>query len=83
MYYRAYLNTKDKFFKEASEYWLQEGIKLGKMEDGALTYKKWSGIEKGYQPELSLLEGVAGIGLVMIHQLADFEMNWDECLLLN
>ncbi len=32
---------------------------------------------------LPFLEGISGIGLVILDYLADYDSNWDECLMIN
>lgn len=83
MFYRMYKETGDQEFKDAFEFWIQDGIDRAIHEDGYAGYKQWKGAEKDWAPETSLLEGVAGIGLSIIDYLADFDTNWDECLMIS
>lgn len=80
---RLFKETNDITFKEASYYWINEGLKMGYHEDGYAGYKKWVGGKGIWEKELSLLEGITGIGLVIIDYLNDNEGNWDECLMLS
>ena len=82
---RIYKETGNEVFKEATEFWIQEGINMAVHEDGYAGYKQWKGgIRKiKWTNEITLLEGVAGIGLAIIDYLASFDSNWDECLMIS
>lgn len=83
MFYRMYKETGDQAFKDAFEFWMQDGIDRATHEDGYAGYKQWKGVDKSWEPEVSLLEGVAGIGLTILDYLADYDTNWDECLMIS
>ncbi|MCX6583336.1 MAG: lanthionine synthetase C family protein [Candidatus Aminicenantes bacterium] len=84
IYNRMYQHTGVASFKESALYWLEETLKLATYEDGYAGFKAWH-TEKygGWIPEAGLLEGVAGIGLMMISMLSDIEAHWDRCLFLS
>jgi lantibiotic modifying enzyme len=83
MFLRMYRETGDQEFKDAFEFWIQDGIDRGTFEDGYAGYKQWKGVDKSWAPETSLLEGIAGIGLSILDYLADYDTNWDECLMIS
>lgn len=70
-------------FQDTSDYWLNKGLELATYDDNYLGIKKWNPSIKRFVPDLSLLEGAAGVGLVIINSLAPLNNNWDECLMLN
>ncbi|MGB5822032.1 MAG: lanthionine synthetase C family protein [Saonia sp.] len=70
-------------FKEILDFWIDDGIQKAIYEDGYAGYKQWNGLEKNFVPELSLLEGIAGIGLVIIDYLSETPNTWDECLMIS
>jgi len=80
---RMYKETDDPIFKEAAHYWIDFGLKMAVHEDGNAGYKKWNGIEEKWESNMSLLEGVTGIGLAIIDHIADFESSWDESLMIS
>ncbi|TMM59138.1 hypothetical protein FEE95_06820 [Maribacter algarum] len=80
---RIYQETKISNFQETALYWIQDGLNKAVHEDGYAGYKQWGGLEQVWKSELSLLEGVAGIGLSIIDFLSTDENSWDECLLLS
>ncbi len=84
IYNRMYQHTAVATFKESALYWLEQTLKMATNEDGYAGFKAWH-TEKygGWLPEAGLLEGVAGIGLMMISILSDIEAHWDRCLFLS
>ena len=83
MFYRMYKETKEPSFKEAADFWIQHGLDSAIHEGGYAGYKQWHGVDKQWTSELTLLEGIAGIGLTIIDQLADDDFTWDECLMIS
>ena len=84
IYNYMYKQTGEKLFKEAADYWMQQSLGLAVHSDGYAGYMQWKGGKgKGWHNETNLLEGIAGIGLVIISYLAPFETRWDECLLIS
>lgn len=83
MFLRMYRETGDQEFKDAFEFWIQDGIDRAIHEDGYAGYMQWKGVDKSWAPETSLLEGIAGIGLSILDYLADYDTNWDECLMIS
>lgn len=83
MYNRKFQITKNTAFKEAALYWLSKGVGMAVYTDGYAGFKKWTGFDEKWINELNLLEGVAGIGLVIISMISNIEPKWDECLLLS
>jgi lantibiotic modifying enzyme len=83
MFFRMYKETGDQVFKDAFEFWIQDGIDRATFDDGYAGYKQWKGMEKDWAPEVSVLEGIAGIGLTILDYLADYDTNWDECLMIS
>lgn len=79
---RMFRNTGIKEFKDSSDYWILETIKMAKFKDGLAGYKAWHG-KNGWQNEYGFLEGIAGIGLALIAAISDDDPTWDECLLLS
>lgn len=83
MFLRMYRETGDQEFKDAFEFWIQDGINRATFENGYAGYMQWKGMEKDWGAEVSLLEGIAGIGLSILDYLADYNTNWDECLMIS
>ncbi|MCQ2319126.1 MAG: hypothetical protein MJZ90_09445 [Bacteroidales bacterium] len=83
IFYRMWWNTRISEFKDATDYWFEETIKMADFNDGYAGFKKWKGKENGYINETSLLNGIAGIGLALATYSCNAEPQWDRCLLLS
>ncbi len=81
MFYQIGLGNKEEHFKKVANFWMKDGLskETGNIEE---PYKQWDGQTKSWRFELNLLEGISGIGLVMIDFLSKKENTWDECLML-
>ncbi|MEZ5196408.1 MAG: lanthionine synthetase C family protein [Bacteroidales bacterium] len=81
---RMYGYTGIEELKVASNYWFLQTLKMSQFKDGIAGYKTWL-TERygGWKNNISLLEGVSGIGLTMISAVSNIEPTWDECLLLS
>jgi lantibiotic modifying enzyme len=64
--------------------WIDSGVQFAKYNDGPAGFKQFHPIfgNSSYIDQLNLLEGVSGIGLVLMDILNDKKGNWSECLLL-
>lgn len=83
IFYRMWIMTGDVEFKNAADYWFNETLKMARFEDGVLGYKSHGSIEKSYKNEYDLLNGITGIGLVLLYYLESKNPDWDKCLLLS
>jgi len=68
-------------FLTTADFWLAKGIKQYS-GDPKRPYLQWSGMHNTWEMNLNLLEGVSGIGLVMLDYLTEGKSTWDECLLM-
>lgn len=80
---RMYLRTGSNVFLKAYDYWINETLKMAKFENGLAGYKANHGIDEGWINESGFLEGIAGIGLVLLSSISNEAPDWDECLLLS
>lgn len=81
---RIYLDTNNDKFLHASNYWISETLKMATFEDGLAGYKSWTGINPKWLNDYSFLEGISGIGLVLLASLGGETYSaWDEILLLS
>lgn len=81
IFYRMYLNTDMLEFKEAYEFWIEETIKMAGDKE-SLDFRSYRPENKSLK-EYGLLEGIAGIGLVLLSICLNEEPDWDEMLLLH
>ncbi len=70
-------------FKDAQLYWLQAAFRMAVTPDGFAGYKQWTHATKNGVNNLGLLNGICGMGLVILDFLQDNTLKWDACLLLN
>lgn len=83
MYQRVYQEFDSELFKSTLDFWIKDGFEKAIHKDGYVGYKQWGGVEKGWTSELGLLEGVSGIGLVILEYLSKEPNLWDECLMIS
>lgn len=84
IYWNIYLNTHINKFKDTADYWINQTICMSKYPDGLAGFKVWQTEEfGGLGNSDDLLNGIAGIGLVLLSQLSEKELFWDECLMLS
>ncbi len=84
IYNRMYQYTGILTFKESAIYWLNVTLEKATFADGLAGYKAWYTPEYGgWKNAAGLLEGIAGIGLVLLSATSNIEPKWDECLLLS
>lgn len=90
IYARLYFFSKNERFREASEYWLEVSTKISNEPTSYPPYKflvahptteEWT-FETMWSESLSLLEGVAGVGLSYLSYIDSNHMGWDEILML-
>jgi lantibiotic biosynthesis protein len=82
IYNRLYQYTKMEELKEAALFWTDIALKQGSYQDGYAGFKTFVP-EKGHHLSLNLLEGIAGVGLVLTSLISDIEPKWDEFFLLS
>ncbi|MGB3949059.1 MAG: lanthionine synthetase C family protein [Bacteroidia bacterium] len=76
--------TRIATFKEVGDYWISETLKMAKHTNSNVAgYKVWLGESRQWVDEYGLLEGGAGIGLVLLSYISDDTLSWDRCILLN
>jgi lantibiotic modifying enzyme len=80
IFQKMYSETRINNFKTCSEYWLNETLKMAKFSDGLAGYKSYD--QGKWNNNYSFLDGIAGIGLVL---LSLFSVNnfWDVVVLLS
>ena len=84
VYNRLYQHTGNSLFKDAALHWLDDTIRKAVFADGPAGYKAWHPpAYGGWKAETGILQGISGIGLVLLAAASDMEPRWDECLLLS
>ena len=88
MYSYMYSETKETLFKEALDFWMDKTIEMAFHVDGYAGYKQFvedmrEGEKGSWKNQTNLLEGIAGIGLSIISYVAEFDVKWNECLMIS
>jgi hypothetical protein len=79
LYNHFYQNTLNIEFKRAAEYWTDKTLSTAN-DEGLPCFS--IPLTKDNEPEPGILKGLAGVGLVLISSIADFQPDWDGCLLM-
>lgn len=81
IFYRMWWNTRDVTYLEATNYWINETLQMGRNQNGiaGYVYTKSNHILKGFH----LLEGVSGIALSMLFISLKQEPVWDRCIMIS
>lgn len=82
VFYRMWWNTGNPVLKTATDYWIQQTLDMAHYEYGLAGYLAL-GPSHRWQKCDNLLEGIAGIGLVLLYYLQNTKPIWDECLLIS
>jgi lantibiotic modifying enzyme len=75
---KMYYNTYREEFFDAANFWLYQTLKMSKYNDGIVGYKA-----NQKTPSIDFLNGITGIGFVLLSFLTNEDTVWDECLLLS
>lgn len=81
IFWNLYLNTNINKFSETTNYWIDQTLQMAKCPDGLAGFKFYQ-TDGEFVNSVSMLEGIAGIGLVLLSQLTDKKLTWDESLML-
>lgn len=82
---RMYYNTGNDKFLTASNFWIDETLKMSKWgEESIAGYMAFEGSPPRWIPDYYFLEGIAGIGLALLSSQGNEEYSkWDKILLLS
>ena len=80
---RFYQQTQNEVYRNTALYWLQITLNMSTFKDGLAGYKAHKGIEDGYINSIGLLDGIVGIGMVLMAAISNIEPGWDRAFLLS
>ncbi|HWY11723.1 MAG TPA: lanthionine synthetase LanC family protein [Bacteroidia bacterium] len=86
IFHRFYLYTNDLKIKKAADFWIERTLAMAQFSDGPAGYKRMHVNELNqsvYLPDNGFLEGVSGIGLVLLGWLYPETIDWDRSLLIS
>lgn len=84
IFWNLYLNTHIQKFKDVSAYWIHQTTQMMEIYSDRFNLKSYKTGEYGkYANSVSLLEGLAGVGLALLSQLTEEKLVWDESLMLS
>ncbi|WP_295939096.1 lanthionine synthetase C family protein [uncultured Alistipes sp.] len=66
MFHYMYQQTGSKLFGETRDHWLGYALDMGNIEAGLAGYSTWRGEKQVYVNEYAMLEGISGIGLMLL-----------------
>jgi len=83
VYNKMWHYTKNPVFKEACDFWIRQTIDFSTHPDGYAGFKCYSPDVAGkYTNSYGLLNGISGVGLVLLSYLTG-DFSWDYCIMLN
>jgi class I lanthipeptide synthase len=82
IYGKLYNKTKINCFKESSKYWKEIGDDMIKYDENQNIFYPIHLGKRDWSKPYSLLEGISGIGLSIISNLTNYEIEWEECLFI-
>lgn len=83
LYRRMYYYTRIKSFLKISDYWINETVNMSKHSDGLAGFKSFLNGEL-IMSDKSLIDGIAGIGMVLMSSLLhEKDSRWDSLFLLS
>jgi len=83
VFLNLYSSTRVEKFRETVDYWLHITLQMAKHPNGLAGFKAWHTEEHGgFENVDSFLEGIAGIGMVLLSYLKKSEILWGESVML-
>ncbi len=82
IYRRLYIETKNTAFEKAATYWIEKTLNFSQSDNVLIDYVSYrSDGVKEYS--YNLLEGISGIGFVLLDKLSNDNQKWDEIFLIS
>jgi len=81
IFLRAYNYTNNAELRKAAEYWVDVTLNFSKETNKSANYLAYK--PNGTVKEFGFLEGISGIGLVLISAISNIEPDWDSVLLIS
>jgi len=81
IFYRGWLQTQEPLLLSTSNFWLDQTLQMANRPQGFCGYQ--ASRRDGHENVYSVLEGIAGIGLVFLNRLEEDLPTWDRMLLIS
>lgn len=81
LYWRLHQLTGVEDFRMAADFWIEDTMQRANFDDGQAGFKMWT--KDGYLNEVNILNGIAGIGLVLLTYAMETHGNWEDLLLIH
>lgn len=81
LYLRLHQLTGVEDFRLASDFWIEDTMQRANFDDGQAGFKMWT--KDGYINEVNVLNGIAGIGLVLLTHTMETPGQWEDILLIH
>ena len=82
IFHRLYTMTNDDVFRRAQDYWLKVTLVMGNVTTNQSGYLFQMDNNRTWAEDLSLLDGIAGVGVALESYLSSCDEDWDECIML-
>ena len=82
IFMQAWRYTGIDTFMDTAKYWIECSLKMNNHENSYAGYSVWHG-DKGWNPEAGILEGISGIGMMLMEVLSEDEGPWLQSILLS
>lgn len=84
VYHRVWRDTGLPAYREASDYWLARTLEMAQFPDGLAGYKTYFPDHLGgWSATDDVIEGITGVGFVLLNYLSDQDPSWDEAFLIS
>jgi lantibiotic biosynthesis protein len=83
IFQRFYDWTQEPSLKQAADYWYDITLNMATFEDGYAGYKAHFTPEfGGSRASYNMLDGISGIGLVLLYKISGIDPSWEELLFI-
>lgn len=83
LFLRFYQYSQQPELKEQSEYWIRQSLELTRESENGVEISAKEYEEIIWTSNVSVLNGISGVGLVILGMLTDEKLSWDEVYFLD
>jgi len=83
MYNRIYRDTKNKLYKDQSDYWFKQTLDFSVNKGEYKGYRKYLHDENKWEVDYTFLEGSTGVALSYLTFLSQEDLGWEKSLLID